>query len=137
MFTLYIDWHLWLIVMLYRTKKKVLDSWCKMSPTVFFAGADAELWFWKFKNLSKPVSHLLRFLMNQVVYFTATFPYIVLTILLIRGVTLDGAEIGLEFYLKPDFSRLLDVEVLCTRLLNQIILEKYCLSLRNRLGSDT
>ena len=35
----------------------------------------------------------------------------VLLILGIRGWTLPGAGIGIEFYLKPDFSRLLDVNV--------------------------
>lgn len=47
----------------------------------------------------------------QVVYFTALFPYVILTILLIRGVTLEGAGNGIYFFLKPDFSRLADPQV--------------------------
>ncbi|XP_035668938.1 sodium- and chloride-dependent GABA transporter 2-like isoform X2 [Branchiostoma floridae] len=48
---------------------------------------------------------------GRVVYFTALFPYVVLFILLIRGVTLQGADIGLEFYLKPNITRLGDPQV--------------------------
>ena len=44
----------------------------------------------------------------QVVYFTATFPYVMLLILLIRGATLDGSLDGVIFYLKPDFTKLKD-----------------------------
>ena len=40
----------------------------------------------------------------QAVYFTATFPYIILTILFFVGVTLDGADIGLKALFKPDVS---------------------------------
>ena len=46
----------------------------------------------------------------QVVYFTATFPYVILIALLIRGCTLPGAAEGLKFLFIPDFEKLLTLE---------------------------
>ncbi|KAF5917252.1 hypothetical protein HPG69_000021 [Diceros bicornis minor] len=48
---------------------------------------------------------------GKVVYFTATFPFAMLLVLLIRGLTLPGAGAGIKFYLYPDLSRLEDPQV--------------------------
>ncbi|XP_006756741.2 PREDICTED: sodium-dependent serotonin transporter [Myotis davidii] len=48
---------------------------------------------------------------GKVVWVTATFPYIVLVVLLVRGATLPGAWRGVLFYLKPNWQKLLETEV--------------------------
>lgn len=47
----------------------------------------------------------------QVVWVTATLPYVVLLILLVRGATLPGAWRGVLFYLRPDWGKLLSTAV--------------------------
>ncbi|CAL8316878.1 unnamed protein product [Arctogadus glacialis] len=48
---------------------------------------------------------------GKVVYVTAVFPYVMLAILLVRGLTLPGAWQGVVYYLKPDFTRLTHLQV--------------------------
>lgn len=48
---------------------------------------------------------------TQVVYITATMPYVVLFVLLIRGITLPGSMDGIRAYLTIDFERLNNLEV--------------------------
>jgi len=48
---------------------------------------------------------------GKVVMVTMPLPVILLLILLVRGITLPGSGEGILFYLKPDFSALLDFEV--------------------------
>ncbi|KAK2517600.1 sodium-dependent proline transporter-like protein [Columba guinea] len=48
---------------------------------------------------------------GKVVYFTATFPYLVILILIVRGATLDGSLDGVHFYLSSDWSRLQSAQV--------------------------
>ncbi|CAN9512334.1 unnamed protein product [Ophioblennius macclurei] len=50
---------------------------------------------------------------GKAVYFTATFPYIVIFILLIRGVTLEGAKDGIDYYIgsKSNMTKLTEAQV--------------------------
>ncbi len=47
----------------------------------------------------------------QVVYFTATFPFLMLFVMFIRGVTLPGAMDGIYYYIMPKWHDLLNVNV--------------------------
>lgn len=48
---------------------------------------------------------------GKVVWATATLPYVVLTILLIRGLMLPGAATGISYYLQPELSKLRETQV--------------------------
>lgn len=64
-------------------------------------------WITVFAALSKGVQTL-----GKVSYFTATFPYLMLTILVIKGSLLDGAGYGIQFYIGSfDASKLTDPEL--------------------------
>lgn len=65
-----------------------------------------------YKPVSLNFNYIFCIVRSQVVYFTATFPYVMLLALLIRGLTLPGAMQGVKFYLYPDFQRLLEPQVL-------------------------
>ncbi|XP_068083470.1 sodium- and chloride-dependent glycine transporter 1-like [Anabrus simplex] len=48
---------------------------------------------------------------GKVVYFTAPFPYVILFIFLVRGVTLPGSTEGVLFFIYPDWKQLLNIKV--------------------------
>uniref|UniRef100_A0A672H3R4 Transporter n=1 Tax=Salarias fasciatus TaxID=181472 RepID=A0A672H3R4_SALFA len=58
---------------------------------------------------------------GKVVYITATMPYVVLFVLLIRGITLPGSMDGIRAYLHIDFNRLNNLEVRNVTLATQFV----------------
>lgn len=48
---------------------------------------------------------------GKVVWFTALFPYAVLFILFIRGITLPGSAEGIAYYLSPNFDKIYEPAV--------------------------
>ena len=48
---------------------------------------------------------------GKVVYVTATLPYLLIGVLLVYGLTLDGAIDGIKFFLYPDFEKLTNISV--------------------------
>ncbi|WAR13435.1 SC6A9-like protein [Mya arenaria] len=50
-------------------------------------------------------------LTGKVVYFTVLGPFAILLVFLIRGALLEGADIGIKFYLTPDLDKLSDISI--------------------------
>lgn len=48
---------------------------------------------------------------GRAVYFTSTFPYVVLTIMLIKALTLEGASKGLLYFISPQWEKLLQPSI--------------------------
>ncbi|KFO64603.1 Sodium- and chloride-dependent glycine transporter 2, partial [Corvus brachyrhynchos] len=88
-----------------KTEKANLvnDLWKKVWPlalSLFLA------WVIVYASLAKGIKSS-----GKVVYFTATFPYVVLIILLVRGVTLPGAGDGIWYFITPKWEKLIDAMV--------------------------
>lgn len=67
---------------------------------------------------------------GKVVYFTATFPFVILFILLIRGLTLPGAWDGVFFYIYPQWHQLTNLKVIISLILSVFL----CRLFRFRCG---
>lgn len=48
---------------------------------------------------------------GKVAYFTAIFPYVVLFIFLVRGVTLEGSDVGMKYFVTPQWDKIGDPDV--------------------------
>ncbi|TMW48588.1 hypothetical protein DOY81_006326 [Sarcophaga bullata] len=63
-------------------------------------------WLFVFAIISKGVKSS-----GKASYFLAIFPYIIMLVLLIRAVTLPGSIDGIIYFIKPDWSKILDPKV--------------------------
>ena len=79
--------------------------WLSLGSHVTFASGKVSdgpgRWGWFFAGIQRSSDDSF-----QVVYFTALFPYVLLIVLLIRGLTLPGAADGIAYYLSPKLDRL-------------------------------
>lgn len=78
---------------------------------------------------------------GKVVYFSATFPFVVLGILFVRGITLPGAIEGIKFYIMPKWSELTNLKVGCEQIdnsvrSNRLIFVELQTGLGGRRGAD-
>lgn len=69
-------------------------------------GALAAVWTLMYLCIFKGVK-----LVSKIVLWTVPIPWLMLLILLVRGLTLEGAVLGLEYYLEPDWSVLKDPHI--------------------------
>ncbi|KAL5016175.1 hypothetical protein ScPMuIL_005764 [Solemya velum] len=74
----------------------------KWSLTICLSGVFVIVYFAMWKGVKSS---------GKAVWITATMPYVVLIILLIRGCTLPGSWGGIKYYLSPDFSLLASHEI--------------------------
>ena len=49
--------------------------------------------------------------MSKVVMLTVPLPFVLLIVLSVKGAMLEGSSVGLEYYLKPDLSRIGEVDI--------------------------
>ncbi|XP_042205325.1 sodium-dependent neutral amino acid transporter B(0)AT3-like isoform X2 [Homarus americanus] len=107
---------------------RIVRECAKSSPTEYF-------WYRETLEISQDISHPERFnwkiavcllvawfltylcmakgiaSSGKVVYVTAPFPYLVLVIFFVRGITLPGMEDGLKHLFTPDWGKILDPTV--------------------------
>jgi NSS family neurotransmitter:Na+ symporter len=69
-------------------------------------GGLALVWVFIYLSLFKGVETL-----GKIVYFTVIIPWLIIVVMVVRGLTLPGAMEGIKFYLTPDFSVLLNPKV--------------------------
>ncbi|RVE73273.1 hypothetical protein OJAV_G00047680 [Oryzias javanicus] len=72
---------------------------------------------------------------GKATYFTATFPFLLLAVLCIRGMTLPGAFRGIKYYLYPDLARLADPRVWVDAGTQILYSYALCLGFLTSLGS--
>lgn len=95
------------------------DHWKGLQVTLHLRNLTWErsLFFFFFKHIFDSFCY---FLISQAVYITSTLPYVVLTIFLIRGLTLKGSVEGIKFLFTPDVSIVVTHQTTFDRVINKV-----------------
>jgi len=75
-------------------------------PDTYLLICLASVWIIVFLVLLKGINSL-----GKIVYVVATFPYLIITVMLVFSCTLKGAGKGIEYYLIPDWNKLTEIQV--------------------------
>ncbi|KAF7261611.1 hypothetical protein EG68_01045 [Paragonimus skrjabini miyazakii] len=103
---------------IYEQLRHVPSSWFNsttngtflMNGTIYRSAAE-EFWLFNVLKISEGIEQMGGINWKMASYVTAIMPCLFLTIILIRGVTLPGAWMGIKFFLVPAWSKLASLQI--------------------------
>jgi solute carrier family 6 (neurotransmitter transporter, glycine) member 5/9 len=55
-------------------------------------------------------------------YFIAIFPYVILIVLLIKALTLPGSMEGIDYFIRPNYTKIFEAKVLSKLIFTKLVI---------------